>query len=74
MPVKKAKKSRKQRSGKFAGYATWNDYTKSEYYRDNLKAGRHELLADMRRSYEPGWVPPADIDETKYKVPKTKLG
>ena len=28
----------------------------------------------MRRSYEPGWVPPADIDETKYKVPKSKLG
>ncbi len=74
MPVKKAKKSRKQRGGKVAGYNTWNDYTKSEYYRDNLKAGRNELLADMRRSYEPGWVPPADIDETKYKVPKSKLG
>ena len=71
MPVKK---SRKQRGGKVAGYNTWNDYTKSEYYRDNLKAGRNELLADMRRSYEPGWVPPADIDETKYKVPKSKLG
>ena len=74
MPVKKAKKSRKQRGEKVAGYAKWNDYTKSEYYRDNLKAGRHELLADMRRSYQPGWVPPADIDETKYKVPKSKLG
>ena len=74
MPVKKAKKSRKQRGGKVTGYNTWSDYTKSEYYRDNLKAGRHELLADMRRSYQPGWVPPADIDETKYKVPKSKLG
>ena len=74
MPVKKAKKSRKQWGGKVAGYNTWSDYTKSEYYRDNLKAGRHELLADMRRSYQPGWVPPADIDETKYKVPKSKLG
>ena len=74
MPVKKETKSRKQRGGKVAGYATWSYYSKSEYYRDNLKAGRHELLADMRRSYQPGWVPPADIDETKYKVPKSKLG
>ena len=74
MPVEKAKKSRKQRGGKVEGYNTWSDYTKSKYYRDNVKAGRHELLADMRRSYQPGWVPPADIDETKYKVPKSKLG
>ncbi len=28
----------------------------------------------MRRSFELGWVPPADIDETKYKVPLSKLG
>ena len=32
MPFKKAKKRRKQRGGKVAGYATWSDYTKSEYY------------------------------------------
>ena len=72
--TKKSRKQKKQTGGKVAGYATWSDYTKSEYYRDNLKAGRTELLADMRRSYQPGWVPPADIDETKYKVPKSKLG
>ena len=72
MPVKNI---RKQRGGKVASYNTWSDYTKSEYYRDNVKAGRNEILADcMRRSYEPGWVPPADIDETKYKIPKSKLG
>ena len=45
------KKSRKQRGGKVAGYSTWNEYTISKYYQNNLKAGKHKLLNDMRLSY-----------------------
>ena len=74
MVVKKAKKSRKQSGGKVAGYPTWNEYTKSKYYQNNLKAGKHKLLNDMRLSYQPGWTPPSDIDESKYVVPKSDLG
>lgn len=68
------KKSRKQRGGKVAGFSTWNEYTKSKYYQNNLKAGKHKLLNDMRLSYQPGWTPPSDIDESKYVVPKSDLG
>ena len=28
----------------------------------------------MRLSYQPGWTPPSDIDESKYVVPKSDLG
>ena len=60
---KKTKRSKGQSGGKVAGYKTWAEYQKSPYYQENLKAGRNDLLADMKRSYEPDWKPPADIVE-----------
>ena len=51
--TKKAKRSKGQRGGKVTGYKTWAEYEKSHYYQENLKAGRNDLLADMKRSYEP---------------------
>ena len=60
---KKTKRSKGQSAGKVAGYKTWAEYERSPYYQANLKAGRNELLADMKRSYEPDWKPPADIVE-----------
>jgi hypothetical protein len=56
MSTKKTKRSQGQRGGNVAGYETW-------YYQENLNAGRPEILADMKRSYEPDWKPPADIAE-----------
>ena len=60
---KKTKRTKGQIGGKVAGYKTWAEYEKSPYYQENLKAGRNDLLADMKRSYEPDWKPPADIVE-----------
>ena len=48
---KKTKRSKGQSGGKVAGYKTWAEYEKSPYYQENLKAGRNDLLADMKRSY-----------------------
>ena len=63
MPTNRTKRTKGQIGGKAAGYKTWAEYEKSPYYQENLKAGRNDLLADMKRSYEPDWKPPADIVE-----------
>ena len=60
---KKTKRTKGHIGGKVAGYKTWAICEKSFYYQENLKAGRNDLLADMKRSYEPNWKPPADIVE-----------
>ena len=61
--TKKTKRSKGKSGGKVAGYKTWAEYERSPYYQANLKAGRNNLLADMKRSYEPDWKHPADIVE-----------
>ena len=46
--VIKKKTQKTQKGGKFDGYATWSDYTKSKYYTQMKKEGRFQLLDDMR--------------------------
>jgi hypothetical protein len=73
MPTKQTKRSKGQRGGKVAGYKTLDEYEKSPYNQENLNAGRNVLLADMKRSYEPDWKPPADtVEATRayYRNPK----
>ena len=73
MAIKK-KTKKTQKGGKIVGFATWDDYTKSNYYTQMKAEGRTEKLDEMRRSYEPGWKPPADINEQNYKPPLSKAG
>ena len=73
MAIKK-KTKKTQKGGKNDGYATWSDYTKSKYYTQMKAEGRFKLLEDMRRSYEPGWKAPADINEQNYKPPLSEAG
>jgi hypothetical protein len=80
MPVKKAKKSRKQKGrGDYPPtFDEWYASPMSENAKYRVSIGDPSQLDEMRNWYlaKAGkkYDKPADIDETKYKVPKSKLG